>query len=94
MVLLFVFTIFDFLITYYGISVGAIEELNPLHRCYLSLPFLQSLCIRILVAIVIITPFYLLYRLNRNIYRKTIAYAYIINIVVLGIHLYWIIVSL
>lgn len=94
MIILFTLFLTDFILTYLGISAGAIEEANPLLVWLFELPFIAGLTIRIIMGAIIIC--YPIYTIRRGKIRPALAkayygVAYTANIVILGMHLYWII---
>lgn len=96
--LFYIFTLFmlDFLLTTYGVRIGAIYEANPLWVSVVAMPFFQGLAIRLLYFAVII---YLPIRFAlahpdkiRPIWLKAFyGIALVSNLLILGAHLYWII---
>jgi hypothetical protein len=93
---IFILFMLDFILTTYGVHIGAIDEANPLWASVVALPFLQGLAIRLLYFAVII---YLPIRFAlahpdkiRPIWLKAFyGIALISNLIILGAHLYWII---
>jgi hypothetical protein len=97
--LFYIFLLFmlDFILTTYGVHIGAIYEANPLWVSVVAMPFFQGLAIRLLYFAVII---YLPVRVAlahpdkiRPIWlRAFYGIALVSNLIILGAHLYWIII--
>lgn len=94
MLLLFVLMLIDFLLTYIGVSIGVIKEGNPLIAWSFNLPYWQSIGVRLISVLLVFIPLLILYRMNPNVYKKVLILAYIVNFIIIIIHLYWIITKL
>lgn len=93
---LFVLFMTDFILTYLGISAGIIEEANPFLVWLFELPFITGLLLRLIMAAVII---YLPIRMIKAgkirpvLAKAYYGVAYTANVLILGVHLYWIVLS-
>ena len=91
---LFVLFMTDFILTYIGISAGIIVEVNPLLIWLFELPFLTGVILRILIGVIVINlP---IRTIKTGKIRPAIAktyywVAYMVNVGILVVHLYWII---
>lgn len=94
MLILFILFMTDFILTYLGISSGIITEGNALMVWLFKLPFVAGLIIRLLMSLIII--YVPIQWIRKGKVRPFIAktyygIAYSVNFVILGMHLYWII---
>lgn len=91
---LFVLFMTDYLLTFMGIKNSLITEGNPLMVWLFGLPFIAGLIVRLLMAVILI---YLPIRMIKaGKIRPVLAKAYYgvvytVNVLILGVHLYWII---
>lgn len=91
---LFVLFMTDFILTYLGISAGIIEEANPFLVWLFELPFLVGLLLRIAMgAVLIYLPIRMIKagKIRPALAKVYYGVTYTVNILILGVHLYWII---
>jgi hypothetical protein len=93
---LFVLFMTDFILTYLGVSAGIIEEANPFLVWLFELPFLAGLALRLtMAAIVIYWPIRMIKagKIRPVLAKAYYGVAYTANVLILGVHLYWIVLS-
>jgi hypothetical protein len=93
---IFILFMLDFILTTYGVHIGAIDEANPIWVSIVAMPFLQGLAIRLLYfAVIIYLPVRLVlahpYKIRPIWLKAFYGIALISNLIILGAHLYWII---
>jgi hypothetical protein len=88
---LFLLMMIDYIITYVGIhNYNFIQEGNPVLVWLFEIPFEYGVFVRILMSGIISFLFYVIYKSEHKHYGKLIAYAIIVNSVILVLHLRWI----
>ena len=81
---IYLFLIFDYLLTYIGIRLNIIEEANILMIWLFKLPLIQGLLIRIILSGVVMFPFYYLKK-NCKYYKKVFGLVIVIYVFVMGL---------
>lgn len=90
MSIIFTLIIVDYILTFIGIQFNIIEEANPIMQGLLNLDFGQGLFIRILLAILLLIPFYICKNKDILFYKKSVISVIMIYIPVMTIHAIWI----
>jgi len=90
MVGLFILIIVDYLMTYVGIAMGIITEANPLMVWLFQLHLWPGLLIRLAFALVAVGLLVYAKRQDAKLYRSGVIVAYTVQVLVMGLHLYWV----
>ena len=90
LVIIFCLMIIDYLLTKVGIFLGLIIEGNALMVWLMSLPFVIGFLVRVLMAVGLLAPIYLVYGVNRNLYKIAVLIAMLANLFAMLMHMLWI----
>lgn len=89
---LFTFIMIDYLLTYIGIhTFEFIQEGNPVLIWLFELPIIIGFPIRVVMASLVSLTYLIIYRAQHFLYNKIIFFALLINGIILGMHLSWIV---
>jgi len=91
MSVIYLFLIFDYLLTYIGIRLDIIEEANIFMVWLFDKPLLQGLLIRMILSGVVILPFYYVKK-HCKYYKKVFGLIIMVYILVMVLHIRWILV--
>ena len=90
MPIIFLLIIVDYIFTYIGIQKLIITEANPLMGWLFTCNFEQGLIIRVVMAVILLVPFYMCKKHNIMFYKKSVLCVIIIYIPVMILHARWV----
>jgi hypothetical protein len=89
-VVLFFLMIGDYLLTYWGIHLGIIQEGNGLMTWLMNLPIEYGIMAKIVISGLLLFPIILAKNRRKKIYKYALGIAYCAYFVIFAMHGYWI----